>query len=263
MTDQPIRFNDGAAYEQFMGAWSQLVGGPFLDWLKPQPGKAWIDVGCGNGAFTEQLVQRCKPTTVVGIDPSEGQLAFARTRPATTAVTYQLGDAMALPVADKSFDLATMALVIFFVPEPAKGVAEMVRAVRPGGVVASYALDFMGGGFPYEPILSGMRLIGMKPMRPPSAEASRMADLNALWTGAGLEQIETLEISVTRTFPNAEAYWSTITKSPTTGPAIAALSPPEFLKLTDHARTHLKTDAAGQVTYTARAHAINGLVPKA
>jgi SAM-dependent methyltransferase len=81
MTQQPIRFDDGAAYEHMMGAWSRLVGHVFLDWLSPATGQRWIDVGCGNGAFTEQLIQRCAPAEARGIDPSEGQLAFARTRP--------------------------------------------------------------------------------------------------------------------------------------------------------------------------------------
>ena len=77
-----IRFDDGAAYERFMGKWSQLASETFLDWLAPEPGLRWLDVGCGNGAFTEMLVERCAPVSVQGIDPCEAQLAFARTRPA-------------------------------------------------------------------------------------------------------------------------------------------------------------------------------------
>ena len=67
MTQQPIRFDDGAAYERMMGAWSQLVGQVFLDWLSPATGQRWIDVGCGNGTFTEQLIQRCAPAEAQGI----------------------------------------------------------------------------------------------------------------------------------------------------------------------------------------------------
>src|ERR1700685_1246301 len=81
MQTNQIRFGDGAAYERYMGKWSQLAGEIFLDWLAPKPGLRWLDVGCGNGAFTEMLVERCAPVSVQGIDPSEGQLAFARTRP--------------------------------------------------------------------------------------------------------------------------------------------------------------------------------------
>src|SRR5215212_7901343 len=88
MTTEPIRFNDGAAYERYMGTWSQLAGDTFLDWLAPQPGLRWLDVGCGNGAFTEMLVERCAPVLVEGIDPSEGQLAYARTRLGARAAQF-------------------------------------------------------------------------------------------------------------------------------------------------------------------------------
>ena len=132
VTDQ-IRFDDGAAYERYMGKWSQLAGETFLDWLAPESGLRWLDVGCGNGAFTEMIVERCAPVSVHGIDPSEAQLAFARTRPASRVAQFRQGDAMALPFPDDTFDAAVMPLVIFFVPDPARGVAEMARVVCPGG----------------------------------------------------------------------------------------------------------------------------------
>jgi ubiquinone/menaquinone biosynthesis C-methylase UbiE len=111
-----------------------------LDWLAPRSGLRWIDVGCGNGAFTELIVQRCAPAEVQGIDPSDGQLAYARTRPTTRIAQFRQGDAMALPFAAHTFDAAVMALVIFFVPDPARGLAEMVRVVAPGGLVAALCL---------------------------------------------------------------------------------------------------------------------------
>ena len=80
MPTTQIRFDDGAAYERYMGTWSRLVGEKFLEWLGPQSGLRWLDVGCGNGAFTEMIVERCAPASVDGIDPSEEQLDFARTR---------------------------------------------------------------------------------------------------------------------------------------------------------------------------------------
>ena len=78
MNDTTIRFDDGAAYERYMGVWSRYAGAEFLDWLAPKPGLRWIDVGCGNGAFTEMIVERCAPSAIQGIDPSEAQLAYAR-----------------------------------------------------------------------------------------------------------------------------------------------------------------------------------------
>ena len=138
MAEPQIRFDDGAAYERMMGVWTRLVGQIFLDWLAPPQNLKWLDVGCGNGAFTELIVERCAPAEVQGIDPSEGQLAFARTRPAARKAEFRLGDAMALPFPAKSFDAAVMALVLVFVPEPAKGVAEMARVVRPGGNLVAF-----------------------------------------------------------------------------------------------------------------------------
>src|SRR5262245_5345336 len=201
MGETQIRFEDGAAYERMMGNWSQRAGSIFLDWLAAASDLKWIDVGCGNGAFTQLLVERCAPLEVQGIDPSEGQLAFARKRLTSSVTELRQGDAMALPFPADRFDAATMALVLVFVPDPAKGVAEMVRVVRPGGMVATYMWDMLGGGFPLDPILIELRAMGLTPPpRPPRMEASRMEALRDLWTGAGLEAVETREISVQRTF---------------------------------------------------------------
>jgi 2-polyprenyl-3-methyl-5-hydroxy-6-metoxy-1,4-benzoquinol methylase len=79
MTEPQIRFEDGAGYERMMGVWSRSAGQIFLDWLAPKPGLNWVDVGCGNGAFTELLVERCAPAEIEGIHPSEAQLALGPT----------------------------------------------------------------------------------------------------------------------------------------------------------------------------------------
>jgi ubiquinone/menaquinone biosynthesis C-methylase UbiE len=145
MAEQTIRFEDGAGYEQMMGIWSRLAGEVFLDWLAPAHGLRWIDVGCGNGALTELLVDRCVPVDVQGVDPSESQLSFARTRPAARLAKFHQGDAMALPFPSHSFDAAVSALVLIFLPDPVKGLEEMVRVVVPGGTVSTYMWDQLGG----------------------------------------------------------------------------------------------------------------------
>src|ERR1041384_3056155 len=175
MVTNQIQFDDGSAYERYMGKWSQLAGETFLDWLAPKSGLRWLDVGCGNGAFTEMIVARCAPSAVEGIDPSEGQLAYARTGPAAPLARFQVGDAMALPFADGAFDVAVMPLVIFFVPEPAQGVAEMTRVVRPGGTVTAYGWDMRGGGFPYHALQAELRAMGVPVPAPPHPEAADVA----------------------------------------------------------------------------------------
>jgi ubiquinone/menaquinone biosynthesis C-methylase UbiE len=146
MAETQIRFEDGHSYERYMGDWSRRVGAIFVDWLALPSGLKWIDVGCGNGAFTELIVERCAPNEVRGIDPSEAQLDFARQRPSVRLAKFEHGDAMALPFPEDAFDVTILALVIFFVPDPTRGVAEMKRVVRPGGMVAAYAWDILGGG---------------------------------------------------------------------------------------------------------------------
>jgi SAM-dependent methyltransferase len=261
MAEQQIRFDDGAAYERMMGAWSKLAGGTFLDWLAPRPGLKWVDVGCGNGAFTELIVARVAPAEVQGIDPSDGQLAYARTRDGTAMAQFHKGDAMALPFAARSFDVATMALVIFFVPEPAKGVAEMVRVVAPGGQVAAYAWDMAGGGFPLEPILIELRAMGFNPLRPPSADASRSEILQQLWTDAGLVEVETRRIDVQRSFVDFDDFWAAASLGGSIGPLLASMAPDDLAAIKTRVRAHLNEDSAGRITYGSWANAIKGRVP--
>jgi len=256
-----IRFDDGAAYERFMGKWSQLAGDEFLGWLAPISGLRWLDVGCGNGAFTEMLAERCAPASLHGIDPFEGQLAFARTRPALRHAQFRPGDAMALPFPDDAFDAAVMRLVIFFVPEPAKGVSEMARVVCPGGLVTAYAWDMTGGGFPYEALQVELRALGVAVPMPPSPGASRLDAMRALWTSAGLDAVETREITVQRTFGDFDDYWTTIFAGPSLGPKLKAMAPEDLALLKTRMRARLPGDDAGQITYSARANAIKGRVP--
>jgi ubiquinone/menaquinone biosynthesis C-methylase UbiE len=245
-----------------MGMWSQIAGRVFLDWLAPQPGLRWIDVGCGNGAFTELLVQRCAPAETQGIDPSEAQLKFARTRPGARGVTFLHGDAMALPFDGDRFDAGTMALVIFFVPDPAKGVAELTRVVRPGGTVAAYAWDMLGGGFPFHPIQAELRALGITPPLPPSAGASRAEAMRDLWEGAGLEAVETREIAVQRHFADFDDFWHASTSGGSIKPTLAAMTAGDVEQLRTRVRARLSEDASGRITGQARANAVKGRVPK-
>jgi len=256
---QQIRFDDGAAYEDFMGKWSQLAGDTFLEWLAPPAGLRWVDVGCGNGAFTEMLVQRCAPAGVHGIDPSAAQIDYARTRLPGSNLQFAVGDAMALPCADRSVDAAVMALVIFFVPEPAQGVAEMARVVRPGGSVSAYAWDFAGGGFPFAVLQEELAAFGPPPMWPPSVDAARLDALRALWAGAGLVQVETREIVVQRSFDDLDSFWRIARTGPPIAPRLAALQPAEIERLLARLRERLPADAGGRITYSARANAIKGV----
>jgi SAM-dependent methyltransferase len=256
-----IRFEDGDAYDRGMSPWSQLAGQTFLEWLSPAPALQWLDVGCGTGAFTGLITERCSPAEVQGVDPSEGQLAMARLRRGAPSVAFRQADAMALPFESQRFDAAVMALVIFFVPDPAKGAAEMARVVRPGGHVAAYAWDILGGGFPFDLIWQETRAAGVAPRLPPNPSAGEQETLRRLWTAAALEAVETREIVVKRTFPTFEDYWATSTITGGVRPPLDAMPAAERDRLKARVRARMPADELGRVTWIARANAVKARVP--
>lgn len=258
MPADTIRFSDGEAYERYMGRWSRLAGEAFLDWLDAQSGLRWLDVGCGNGAFTEVMAARCAPSAIAGIDPSEEQLGFARTRPGLSRGDFRKGDAMALPFADASFDVAVMPLVIFFLPDPARGVAEMARVVRPGGMVTAYSWDMPGGGFPYAILQEEMRALDVMPLKPPSPDASKLDVLQALWKEAGLAGVGTRVLDVQRSFPSFEDFWGAVLGGPSVGGKLAAMPADKTAVLQQRLKARLPQDASGRITYGARANAVMG-----
>ena len=261
MNEPTIPFEDGDAYERGMGAWSRLAGTEFLDWLAPKAGLSWVDIGCGNGAFTDLVVQRCAPAETQGVDPSAEQIAYARKRPGTPGTTYLRGDAMALPFEDARFDMAVMALVIFFVPDPAKSVAEMVRVVRPGGLVTTYAWDLPNGGTPYALVRAEQIARGIQAPAPPSPAVSRMETLRQTWEAAGLRDLETHAITVERRFADFEEYWGPFEAMGSMRQMFSAMSAGDVAAFKAAVRDRLAVDEAGRLICTGRANAIQGRVP--
>lgn len=256
-----MRFDDGAAYEQMMGRWSTLVADPFLDWLAMPQGLDWLDDGCGNGAFTETLVARQAPASVVGVDPSPAQLAFARQRPGTADVRFMEGDAQALPLPDEAVDVALMALVLFFLPDPALGLREMLRVVRPGGTVAAYHWDMAGGGFPLQPVLDAVRAEGYEAQQPPSGWASALDASERLWREAGMVDVQTRQFEVARRFDGVDDFWRTTQGSPRLRDLYASLAPDALQRLHERVRTAVGAGADGVLVLHARANAVKGRKP--
>jgi len=154
-----------------------------------------------------------------------------------------------------------MALVIFFVPDPARGIAELVRVVRPTGVVASYAWDMIGGGVPQEAIFGEMRAMGVSPPLPPQIDASQSQVLAELWRNAGLEAVELCEITVHRTFADFDDFWETNLKGSSVRAMVAIMRPGAVENLKARVRTRLAAKAGHPIICAARANAVRGRIP--
>jgi SAM-dependent methyltransferase len=198
----------------------------------------------------------------VAIDPSEGQLCYARSRPKAHATQFRLGDAQSLPFADGSFDVAAMALVISYLADPVKGVAQMARVVRPGGWVATYMWDIPGGGHPVEPVYLAMTSLGLKFSPPPGSSVSRLDSMRRVWEEAGLQSMETQVIRIPVVYCDFDDFWeSNSAPAGPSGKAIHDLSSGARALLRTHLRERLPTRSDGRIAYQAFANAVKGRAP--
>lgn len=260
---QDTYFTDGAAYERRMGRWTRAAGAIFLDWIEPPGGARWLDIGCGTGVFTELVLDTCAPATVVAIDPSDAQIKLARSKPVSRRADFRVVDAQTLPFPDAAFEVVVSALVINFIPDRPRALAEMRRVGHPGGAVAGYVWDFTTGRAPNSPFRSGLSQIGAKLQPVPGAEDSRLEALISLFAGCGLKDIATRTIEVTMSFPDFSDFWQsqTDTASPT-GKVIASLPDTDREKLIGLLRASLPAGPDGSICYSARANAIKARVPE-
>jgi SAM-dependent methyltransferase len=254
----------GEAYERYVGRWSRLVAAEFLAWLAVPPGAAWLDVGCGTGMLTRRILDEAAPASVVGVDSSAGFIDYARRQVADPRAEFRAGDARGLPVADAAFGAAVSGLVLNFVPDQPKAVAEMRRATKPGGTVAAYVWEYAG-----EMQLMrrfGEAAIALDPAAGDKVEALRFPvckpePLRALFEGAGLSNVETRAIDVPTIFSDFDDYWSPFLGGTGPGPAYAmSLDEVARAALRERLRTTLPTSPNGTIKLIARAWGVRGMV---
>jgi SAM-dependent methyltransferase len=265
MSDVKVVFDAAADYENYMGRWSRALGKEFLAWLAPAKNASWLDVGCGTGAFSELLVKTVEPRSVSGVDPAPAQIEYAVKH--IKGADFRVGDALALPFPDKSFDYVVSALVIHFLPDRAKGLAEMKRVAMPGGIVAGYTWQRGGGlpdGAPYMPMSNAVEAIGGEVARLPTVPEGASDALKATLAGAGLEDAETRPITVTQSFKTFDEYWTSQTPSfAPVAKSVLALSEAKRAELKAYLRKTLPTAADGSISYPATALAFKARTPRA
>jgi SAM-dependent methyltransferase len=227
----------GDSYEAYMGRWSRKVAPLFLDRLGARDGLDWLEVGCGTGALSGAIVARHAPRSLIAIDPSEGFLATARANVPDPRAEFRVGDAQALPVETASRDIVVSALVLNFVPDKEKALAEMKRVARPGATIAFYVWDYPGGGM--EVMRAFWTAAGaLDPKAHDLIEDKRFPfctpeGLTGLATGAGLSSVECTAIEIATVFNDFDDYWRPFTLG--AGPA-----PGYCMSLDDSARQRLK-----------------------
>jgi SAM-dependent methyltransferase len=255
-------FNDGAAYELFMGGWSRAVGRLFLEWVASPAGGQWLDVGCGTGVLTELILEQCAPAGVDAVDPSPAQIDYASGCPRAQQARFSVADALALPFAESSFDVVASALVLNFVADLPRGLAEMRRVARPTGTICAYVWDFGAELSPSGAIRRGLRQIGVAAPEVPGTEHCDLAALCSLFHEAGMESVAVRSFDVNIAFPDFDSYWRSQAPSysPTTK-VIAGLSLADRKRLIDAVLAELSPLPDGTMYCAARANAIKAEAP--
>jgi len=242
---------DGEQYERYMGRWSRLVARDFVEWLAID-GASWLDVGCGTGALSATILDHAHPREVRAIDASAGYVAAATARLAGRAFHAQVADATALPFADAALDVAVSGLVLNFVPDPSRAIAEMARVARSH--VAFYLWDYAGE-------MQFLRrfwdaAIALDPGAPDEGARFPICSLDRMRAlVAGLRDVETRAIVVPTTFRDFDDFWQPFAGGQGPAPSYVAMLDPAHR---DRLRETLR--ATTPLELTARAWAIRARV---
>jgi ubiquinone/menaquinone biosynthesis C-methylase UbiE len=244
------------AYDRFMGRYSSSLAPQLADFAGVESGRRVLDVGCGPGALTTVLVERVGADQVAAVDPSEQFVGAARER--HPGVEVRRASAEELPFADESFDTALAQLVVHFMADPVRGLAEMARVTRAGGVVAASVWDHAGEQTPLAPFWRVVNEFDPEAADESGLAGGREGHLAELFAQAGLREIEQTSLPVQVEHSSYVEWWEPFTLG--VGPAgsyLAGLDPARQVELRERVRQQLdRTPFA----FATRAWAARGLV---
>jgi SAM-dependent methyltransferase len=236
------------AYDRFMGRYSGPLAPGLADLGGVRNGQQVLDVGCGPGALTGELVQRLGAKSVSAVDPSEPFVEAARAR--YPGVDVRRSTAEALPHGDDTFDASLAQLVVHFMSDPVRGLGEMARVTRPEGVVAACVWDLGGGRAPLSPFWQAARELDPDVTDESGRPGTRAGQLGDLFARAGLRDVEETEISSTVEHTSFDEWWEPFTFGVgPTGGYVKTLSEEQLAELREHARRLLPDGAFTLTTY--------------
>ena len=245
------------SYDRFMGRYSVLLAPQLAALAGVTAGQQVLDVGCGPGALTTELVRLVGAGSVSAVDPSESFVAAARERHPGVAVKRAAAEE--LPFADDSFDAALAQLVVHFMADPVAGLMEMARVTRSGGVIVACVWDLAGGRAPLSPFWDAARQLDADVMDEAALAGARAGHLTELFVAAGLRDVEETSHSVRVEHQTFEDWWEPFTLG--VGPAgayAAGLDPERQAELRERCRELFPEPP---FVLTASAWAARGLVP--
>jgi SAM-dependent methyltransferase len=256
------KWTAGAAYQRWMGRWSRLLADEFLSWLALPPKSRWLDVCCGSGVLTEAIVKGCAPSRAAGVDASAQQIEFARSRHARPGVTFETGDALALPFAEASFDVAVCGLGIHYVSDPAQALHEMRRVTASGGIIAGYVWDYAEGARFLREFWDAA--VSIDPEASTHDQARRFPlchpeALRKLFEGAGIGEVTTRALDVATRFEDFDDYWQPFLTGQGSAPNyLASRDERTQTAIRERLRESLPMGVDGAIELPARAWAVRG-----
>jgi SAM-dependent methyltransferase len=252
----------GAAYESYVGRWSQLVAREFLRWLNVPAHNHWLDVGCGTGALSQSILELAAPGQVTGLDRSAEQVAFARERMSAERVQFAVGDAQSLAVETGMCQAAVSGLMLNFIPDPRRAVTEMARVVTAAGVVAAYVWDYAGKMQLMRHFWSAAA--ALDPVARDLDEGRRFplcqpAPLHDLFHSAGLSDVEVRPIDIVTDFRDFDDYWQPFLGGQGPAPGyVGSLTAEQRETLREQIKAGLPFALDGSIRLVARAWAVRG-----
>lgn len=237
------------AYARFMGRYSEPLAPLLADAAGIRAGARVLDVGCGPGALTAELVRRTGAGRVHAVDPEPAFVAAVRA--ALPGVDARVGRAEELPHPDRGVDAALAQLVVPFLADPDRGLREMRRVTRPGGTVAACVWDHAGGTGPLAPFWAAVRDVDPAAVDERAVPGAAAGDLLRRVTAAGLGDAVESRLTVAVPYASFAAWWEPYTLG--VGPAgayLAALDADDALRVRERCRETLP-DAPFTVRATA------------